>query len=394
METKRVPLKYSFLRKAGSPAVKLLLALLGLPGLGYGQGVTGFSGQTQPSIVVETQYVDRKKFMNAHNAQKSHSLTVEPGYVKDVPPGDINIDDATTLLSEYDDMSDSAGYRTGLGQWRVGIVSDGDFNKIATSTTAPSAKAGSLGVDAVWMRPVYYKYTYTAESRPGREIKNLVGEQTIRRPLLAFNTLVVLFSGTPTLTTGVAANALPGTRATLAQQRVFGQALLVPDGYISGTGLSFTSNFTWFIGTSHPNTTFLKNLALAGTVNMVQTNWSSRDVTTAVNILAPSIGLNYRLIEAYFKVGEQNNYVQVQPFARYTMRYLFGDVEYNGQLLADAIGTEGRDFHAFDLGVALTINAVRLTANVPVFYGADIVGFTHGQPIIGFGLAATIRFTD
>ena len=63
-------------------------------------------------------------------------------------------------------------------------------------------------------------------------------------------------------------------------------------------------------------------------------------------------------------------------------------------LLSDAIGTRRRTYHALDLGVTLSINAVRLTTNIPVFFNSKIEGFSRGQLIAGFGLAASIPVND
>lgn len=394
----------------GSPSSRWLSAvgLLGLALCGWpaaGQGIIGFSGQTQSSIVTKTQYVPAVKFDALQIATTKTALAPEPGFVTAVPTGGIGIDDATTLLSEYDDLELKAQSRATLGSWLVGIVSDGDFNKIITNATVPSAKSGSVGVDAVWMKPVYYTYTYyrftaatagqDVDARRKNAADQLMGEQVVRRPLVAFNTLITLFSGTPALSTGVAAGAKPTARTTLELQRAFGQSLLVPGGYINGNGLAFTSNATFYFGVLKPETWFVKNLGLIGSLTVVQTNWTTRDSTTTVNVAAPSLGFNYRLVEAHVKVGNQDNYVQVQPFVRYTMRYLFGDIDNYPRLLPDALGTDARTYHALDLGATLTINAVRLTANIPFFIGPhNIEGFSHGQPVLGFGLAASIRLTD
>lgn len=378
----------------------------------YGQGVVGFSSQTQPSLEIETQWLSQKAFNRFHNSiGNGHSIdSLKLAYSNTVPATGIGIGNAKRLLTEFDDLDTEPASRTNLGSWLVGVVSDGDFNKTVT-TSATTGKAGSLGIDAVYMKPVYYKYTYyifkdgaTNTQKKDREAsqvdKILVGYRSVSRPRFALNTLVVLFSGADVLATGVTAGKTGTPTATLQQQRLFGQALLVPNGYVVGNGLSFSSSATYYFqrfgapSSAENDTGESGRFGMTASLVAVQTNWSSRDTATAVNILAPSLGLVYKLVEGHSRVADKDVYTQVQPFVRYTMRHLFGDVQANTRLLAEALDTRQRTYHAIDFGVTLSINAVRLTTNIPIFLGPKIEGFSRGQLIAGFGLAASIPISD
>nr|GFD14918.1 hypothetical protein [Tanacetum cinerariifolium] len=184
--------------------------------------------------------------------QAKKLLFIQPTRVQTAPSNGLDISDKATLLTEYDDVNVKVASRTGTDTWKsmIGIVTDGDFNKTVTNPSIQSPKSGSLGVDAVWLKPVYYTYTYTAKEN--RHINELTGEQTVLRPVWAFNALMVLFSGSPDLSTGVKANAtapkagVPG--ASLTQQRLFGQSLLTPTGFNYGNGVALTTNATWYPG--------------------------------------------------------------------------------------------------------------------------------------------------
>ncbi|MDO7884230.1 hypothetical protein [Hymenobacter cheonanensis] len=376
----------------------------------YGQGTIGFSSQTQPSQEIETQWLSQKAFNRFHNrvdyghCPDSLKLTYSPS----VPATGIGIGNAKTLLTEFDNLETVPEARTGLGNWVVGIVSDGDFNKtISTPTT--TGKTGSLGVDAVFMKPTYLKYTYTnyqdrafcdgSEPQPPADA-HLVGYRTVSHPRVAISTLVVLFSGAGALSTGVAKAAKAGTVASAEQRRIFGQALLIPNGYVVGNGLSFASNLTYYFGKFGTSVSAENDIGESNRLGMslslvaVQTNWSSRDSTTTLNILAPSIGLVYKLVEGRTHLADKDLFAQVQPFARYTLRHLFGDVQSNTAVLAEALGSSQRTYHALDFGVTLSVNAVRLTTNVPIFFGPKIPGFSQGQLVAGFGLAASIPVSN
>ena len=377
-----------------------------------GQGTIGFSSQTQPTLELETQWLSQKSFTRFHNfIGEGHSIdSLKLTYDSSVPAAGIGIGNAKKLLTEFDDLDAAPESRTKLGSWLIGVVSDGDFNKTIT-TAATTGKAGSLGIDAVFMKPVYYKYTYyifkdntSAEQQKNREFSQidhtLVGYRSVSCPRFAINTLVVLFSGADVLATGVKAKTTGNPTATLQQQRIFGQALLVPNGYVVGNGLSFASNATYYFnkfgapGSAENDTGESGRFGLSASLIAVQTNWSSRDTTTAVNILAPSLGIIYKLVDGHSRLADKDVYTRVQPFVRYTARHLFGDVQADTRLLAEALDTRQRTYHAVDFGITLSINAVRLTTNIPVFFGPKIEGFSRGQLIAGFGLAASIPVSN
>lgn len=388
-----------------------------------GQGTVGFSSQTQPTILLESHVISKKAFADFHGDDSAFHKLIDAKVkrlrrVQVVADTSISIANAATLLREFDDLQTHSEGRENLVRWLVGIVSDGDFNKSINGTVA-TGKAGSLGIDAIRMKTVYTHYTYylySQETPPDnirdkgdkgkwnrdRAVDILDGDRTVECPRLAANVLVVLFSGAPALTTGVAKTQTGPAPINLDQQRIFGQALLVPNGYVVGNGLSFTSNVTWFFpwagasGSAQNDNSDSGRWGITGSLVAVQTNWSSRDTIKAVNILAPSFGLTYRAVEGHLKVRDQDTYAQIQPFIRYTVRHLFGDVaSASGQrLLRDAIGTDRRTYHALDVGITLSINAVRLTTNIPVFFGNKIEGFSRGQLIAGFGLAASIPINN
>lgn len=359
---------------------------------GFAQGTKGFSAQTQPSVIYQTQYVKAEVLDNIRT--KKITADVQADYVQSeltkaavVPLAGIAIDDVTRILTIYDKQSfDAVESREGLGNWRVGIVSDGDFSKALTATDVQTPKAGSLGVDAVFMKPVYYQYRYTGAGLP-----DLTGQQTVLKPYFSVSTLAIVFGQGVPLTTGVAAGAGRLVRPSLTMQRAFGQALLIPGSQAQG-GLSFTINGSWFPGILRED--YWKDVSIDYNLSLTQTNWSTRDTATSVNILAPSIGIGWRIVDTYIDRGQDANNVQIRLFARYEMRYLFGDVEYHPQLLSDAIGTTRRTYNALNIGVTTSINALRLTVNVPIFGPERIEGFTHGQPVLGFGLAAAIKLKD
>ena len=361
---------------------------------GYAQALKGYSAQTQPSVVYRTQYLSgaqldsiaQKKYRvgaNKNTPAKALNVQAESNKAAVVPTTSIAIDDNVRLLTIYDNSEAKAESQRGLGHWRVGVVSDGDFNKTLTSTDAPSPKAGSLGIDAVFMKAVYYKYTYT-----GTDLQTLEGYQTVLRPSFSINTLAIIFGQGIPLSTGIDAGST--TQATLDARRAFGQVLLVPGAQAQG-GLSFAVTGSWFPWTLGSRQSALPNLSIDYALNLTQTNWSTRGVATAVNIVAPNVGIGYRIVDTFIDRGQDEANVQLRLFARYTMRHLFGDVEYHPQLLLDALDTENRTFHGLDLGITTSVNALRLTVNVPIFFGPRRVeGFTNGQVVLGLGLAAAI----
>ena len=332
-------------------------------------------------------------------ASKNKVVIIAAPTIKEVPVSTVNapdiaIDDATTLLALYDYHSVTVDSRRGLGHWRVGIVSDGDFNKTADGGEASSPKTGSLGVDAIFMKPVYYTLRYE-----GTGLEPLVGDQVILRPYFSLNTLAILFAQSNPISTGIARGTQGHPNVPLDTKRAFGQAILIP-GSNSQSGLSFTINGTWYRWVLSSNK-FSRSIGIDYNLNLTQTRWQSRDTTVQVNIFAPFLGISVKAVDKHVKVGNTANNVQVLVFARATMRHLFGDIraiEPSGRILRDAIGVNDRHFFAPDLGVTTSINAIRLTVNVPMFgmFGSKkrIPGFTGGQPVLGLGLAAAIPITD
>jgi hypothetical protein len=309
----------------------------------------------------------------ALSISKTESVTTSP-----VSSTEIAIDDSETLLRLYDRSYVQTESQKRLGKWHVGIVSDGDFNKTLAENedNVSTPKTGSLGIDAVFMKPVYYEYTYT-----GLGLTPLTGAKMVRRPYIVLNTLAIIFAQTTPLSTGLS------TTQPVPERRAFGQALLVP-GSNAQSGLSFTVNgswFPWLLTSSH-----LQNITIDLNLNLTQTRWESQGVTSDVNIFAPMLGGSYRILDENIKVGTTHNYVQVLVFGRYSGRHLFGDIQRQTGILEDALGTRNRTYHGFDVGFTTSINAIRLTINVPVMEG-DIEGFSDGQPVLGLGLAAAIR---
>lgn len=337
-------------------------------------------GQKQDTTAARQRY-NAALFSYSKLARVAAPLLIPAPKLQEVPANDptttgIAIDDQTKLLQLYDDVNIIMGSRKGLGKWHVGILSDGDFNKTLSEADAPSPKTGSLGVDAIWMKPVYSTYTY---SGVGKE--DLIGTTLVQRPYVVFNTLAIIFAQTTPLSTGLSATQL------VAERRAFGQALLVPGSNAQG-GLSFTVNTSWFPWLLRESR--IHNVTLDLNLNLTQTRWESRGVTSDVNIFAPMLGGSYRILDENIKVGTTQNQVQVLVFGRYSGRHLFGDIQRYPTILEDALGTRNRTYHGFDVGFTTSINAIRLTVNVPVMEG-DIEGFSDGQPVLGLGLAAAIR---
>lgn len=332
------------------------------------------------SVDAKQQYDMALSFYNKLARVAPPSPVLAPK-LQDVPTDDptttgIAIDDQTKLLRLYDDVDIFVESRKGLGKWHVGILSDGDFNKTLSESDAPSPKTGSLGVDAIWMKPVYSTYTY---SGVGKE--DLIGSTLVQRPYVVFNTLAIIFAQTTPLSTGLSATQV------VAERRAFGQALLVPGSNAQG-GLSFTVNASWFPWLLRQSS--VRNVTIDLNLNLTQTRWESQGATSDVNIFAPMLGGSYRILDENIKVGTTHNYVQVLVFGRYSGRHLFGDIQRQTNILEDALGTRNRTYHGFDVGFTTSINAIRLTINVPIMEG-DIEGFSDGQPVLGLGLAAAIR---
>ena len=308
-----------------------------------------------------------------------HAPTTIIGPTAVVAAAETAIDDAIAILALYDDLAIDAQSRKGLGKWHMGIVTDGDFNKSLSENSAPAPKTGSLGIDAVFMKPVYYTYTYS-----GNGLTDLAGRKTIMQPSLVFNTLAILFAQSSPLSTSLVNGANPVTPADTKQ---FGQALLVPGSNAQGS-LSFTVNASYFpLVLWGPR---LGRLAVDGSLNLTQTRWESRGKVSDVNIFAPLFGLSYKILDEHILVGTAANTIQAQLFARYSGRHLFGDIERHPYILSDALGNTNRTYHGIDIGFTTSINAIRLTVNVPVFEG-EIEGFSNGQPVLGLGLAAAIK---
>lgn len=367
----------------------------------YGQTTQGFSSQTQPNITFQTSYlretlrdslirgklpVDKNKNpLTKIDADIVLQTTEDNTKEVAVGTGQVDIGDGRRVFEAYDKYGDTASFSTNkeLTWWLTQIIADGDFTKLSGSD-AP--KAGTVGVDAVRMKAVYRNYTYVGtDNHTGKALPSLTGSRGEFVPQLTFTFLFTLFGqGTP-LSTGLKPGAAPTARATRDVTRGFGQTLLMP------VSLSHGGN-AGLLSTSWTPCALADNAARLFTVDATllysYTTWSTRDSATAVNILAPSIGVGYRVFGRY--LSPASSQTQVRLFARYALRHLFGDIENQPRLLQDVFNSSRRTYHGLELGATYSTGAIRVTVSGGLFNG-NIEGFSHGQLMYGLGLAAGIR---
>lgn len=364
----------------------------------FGQTNQGFSSQTQPVITFQTSYLRetlRDSLLHSKLPVKDDKVltAIIPGIVVQTsddntkgvtaPAGQVDIAASDRILSAYDFVESSWESNKDLSWWMPQIIADGDFNKISENA-AP--KAGTFGVDAVRMKALYRVYTYTGtDDITGQALPKLEGRRNVYVPQFTFTMLFTLFGqGTP-LSTGLKAGAAKTARPTREVTRSFGQTLLIPGG-LSQNGNSGLISVSWLPAPA--NNHGLSQLSLDATVLYSRTDWSTRDSATSVIILAPSIGLSYRVFGRY--LNSSTNQTQVRLFTRYALRHLFGDIEGQPRLLQDVFNSTQRTYRGVEVGATASSSAVRVTISAGFFNG-DIEGFSHGQMVYGLGLAAGIR---
>ncbi|MFD2719903.1 hypothetical protein ACFST9_14335 [Hymenobacter monticola] len=368
----------------------------------FGQTSQGFSAQLQPVITFQTSYIretlrdslvrgllpvdQNKKLLLA----LSPKILIQPteDLTKDVtlPLGQVDIAADVRLLAAYDSVVPEWETNKELVWWLPQVIADGDFNKLTGSNGQASPKAGTIGLDAVRMKAIYRKYTYTGKvDGTEQQLPVLVGRRNVFVPTFTFTGLFTLFGEGAALTSGVKAGAAKSERASRDISRNFAQTLLAPGG-LSQNGSSglISCSFLPFAAYGHG----LHQLSIDGTLLYSTTNWSTRDSATTVNILAPSVGLSYRVFDGYHT--SKASQPQIRLFARYALRHLFGDVQHQPRLLLDVFNSIERTFHGAEFGATASISAVRVTVSGGLFNGG-IEGFSNGQMLLGLGLAAGIR---
>jgi hypothetical protein len=376
-----------------------LLSTLILP-TAFGQTSQGFSSQTQPVITFQTSYLretlrdslihgklpvleKEKTPLTKIAAPVVLQATDDNTKEVTVPVGQVDIADDRRILEAYDLKASEWESNKSLAWWLTQFIADGDFSKISAGS-AP--KAGTFGVDAVRMKALYRSYTYTGvDESSSKTLPELTGTRGVYVPTFTFTMLFTLFGQGNAMSTGIKAGAAKSARASRDVTRGFGQTLLVP-GALVQNGNSGVISTTWSpFPTSEKG---LNQFTVDATILYAHTDWTTRDSSTAVNILAPSIGIGYRVFGRY--LTSVSSQTQVRLFARYALRHLYGDIESQPRLLQDVFDSTKRTYHGFEVGATASAGAVRVTVSGGLFNG-DIEGFSHGQTVYGLGLAAGIR---